>query len=61
MEISQDEKERAHMRSRRMFETDRISDLMTAEDRGRREGRAEIIELLNKGVPLDEVKRKLGL
>jgi len=33
-EISKDERERAILRSRRMYETDRISDLLTAEERG---------------------------
>ena len=42
MSISQDERERAVFRSRRMFQTDMQSDLATAEDRrGRAEGRAE--------------------
>jgi predicted transposase/invertase (TIGR01784 family) len=34
MEISQDERERAKFRSRRMYETDMISDRLTAEARG---------------------------
>lgn len=38
MSISQDERERAVFRSRRMAETDRLSDLATAEDRGLRRG-----------------------
>ena len=33
-QISRDERERAIFRSRRMAETDRISDLLTAEARG---------------------------
>ncbi|GBU20494.1 hypothetical protein R80B4_00372 [Fibrobacteres bacterium R8-0-B4] len=57
MEISQDERQRAIMRSRRMYETDRMSDLLNAEE----EGRKEIIELIEKGVPLDEIKRRFGL
>jgi hypothetical protein len=56
MEISQDEAERARIRSRKKFEMDRTSDILTAEERGR----AEIIELLEKGVSLDEVKRRFG-
>ena len=36
--ISQDERERAILRSRRMYQTDLQSDLATAEDRGRAEG-----------------------
>ena len=41
MSISQDERERAVFRSRRMYQTDLQSDLATAEDRGERRGRAE--------------------
>ena len=39
--ISQDEHERARLRSRRMFETDMVSNLLTAEERGRIAGHAE--------------------
>lgn len=38
MSISQDERERAVFRSRRMYQTDLQSDLATAEDRGERRG-----------------------
>jgi predicted transposase/invertase (TIGR01784 family) len=41
MSISQDEKERAINRSRRMYQTDMDSNLATAENRGRREGMAQ--------------------
>ena len=41
MRISQDERERAMFRSRRMYQTDLQSNLATAEDRGRRIGRQE--------------------
>jgi flagellar biosynthesis/type III secretory pathway protein FliH len=37
-EISKDEHERAKFMSRRKFETDMASNLLTAEERGRREG-----------------------
>ena len=37
-EISKDEHERARLRSRRMYEHDRISDLLTAEERGEIKG-----------------------
>ena len=40
-EISQDERERAIQRSRRMFETDMISDLLTAEERGEIRGKEQ--------------------
>ncbi|MDR2542424.1 MAG: Rpn family recombination-promoting nuclease/putative transposase [Treponema sp.] len=64
-EISRDEHERARLRSRRMYETDRISDLLTAEERGEirgkaegiAEGKAEIITLLEKGLSLEEIKK----
>ena len=38
MSISQDERERAVFRSRRMYQTDMQSNLATAEDRGERRG-----------------------
>ena len=41
MSVSQDEKERAVFRSRRMYQTDRDSDIATAEDRGVQKGRLE--------------------
>jgi len=70
-EITQDERERAVARSRRMYETDMISNLLTAEERGeikgKAEGRAEgreeertrIMELLNQGLSLDEIKKRI--
>jgi len=66
-EISKDEHERARLRSRRMYETDMISDLLTAEEkgeiRGRAEGeakgKAEIIALLKKGLSLEEIEKTL--
>ena len=72
-EISKDERERAILRSRRMAETDRISDLLTAEARGelkgraeglaegelkgRTDGKAEIIALMKKGLTLEEIEQ----
>jgi len=41
MQISQDDRERARLRSRRMAETDRISNLLTARDNGIAEGLAK--------------------
>ena len=41
LSISQDERERAVFRSRRMYQTDLQSDLATAEDRGRVAERTE--------------------
>lgn len=60
-EISRDEREKAILRSRRMAETDRVSDLLTAEERGkiegRAEGQAEIITLLKHGLSLEEIEK----
>jgi len=70
-EVSKDERERALFRSRRMFETDRVSDLLTAEARGEikgksegiaegiEKGRAEIIALLKKGLSLEEIEKTI--
>ena len=68
MEISKDEKERAHMRSRRMFETDQISNILTAEARGeakgiiigkaegKAEGKIEIASMMKKsGMPIGSI------
>jgi predicted transposase/invertase (TIGR01784 family) len=41
MNISQDEKERAVFRSRRMAQTDMDSNIATAEERGEKRGRNE--------------------
>jgi len=56
-EISKDEHERARYRSRRMAETDRISDLLTSEEKGRIEGRTEVITLLKQGLTLEEIEK----
>ena len=70
MSISQDERERAVFRSRRMYQTDLQSDLATAEDRGRAEGIAEgraagIIEIarnaLQMGMTIDDIAKLTGL
>lgn len=60
MSISQDERERAVFRSRRMYQTDLQSNLATAEDNGRIAGRAErSIEIARKmlsvGEPIDRI------
>ena len=70
MSISKDERERAVFRSRRMYQTDRASDLATAEDRGERRGieigkRNKSIEfarrLLRRNRPVDEIAEDTGL
>jgi predicted transposase/invertase (TIGR01784 family) len=55
MEISKDEQERARLRSRRMAETDAISNLLNAEERGRIKGHTEgkaqgIIQGITQGI-----------
>ena len=56
MKISKDEHERARLRSRKMAETDRISDLLTAEERGEKRGRMEIAKkLISKGMGVKDV------
>jgi len=60
LEISKDEAERARIRSRKKFEMDMTSNLITAEERGAARIRAEIAELLDKGISLDEIKRRFG-
>jgi predicted transposase/invertase (TIGR01784 family) len=70
MGISKDENERAIFRSRRMFQTDMESNLATAEDRGRAEGRAEgeankalaiARNLLGVKMPVDQIIAATGL
>ena len=66
MSISQDERERAVFRSRRMYQTDLQSNLATAEDRGRRigrqEGKLEIARMmLSAGEPIEKVMNYTGL
>ncbi|MCL2218647.1 MAG: hypothetical protein FWB94_01990 [Chitinispirillia bacterium] len=65
-EISKDEQERARFRSRRMFETDITSNILTAEDNGRRKGEAQAqINIAKKlkaeGVDVDTISRSTGL
>jgi len=68
--ISQDEHERAKLRSRRMFETDLYSDLHTAEERGEIKGEkkgekkgvgigSEIVRLLNANVSAKDIAKQL--
>jgi len=67
-EVSKDERERALFRSRMMFETDRVSDLLTAEargeikgmEKGREEGRKYFLELLDQGITIEEIKQRLN-
>ena len=72
--ISQDERERAMFRSRRMYQTDLQSNLATAEDRGRRiglqegrqEGRSErnfeiARMMMSAGEPMEKIMSYTGL
>ncbi len=62
MSISQDERERAVFRSRRMYQTDRESDLATAEDRGeQRRAMAIARNLLGINLPIDQIVATTGL
>ena len=66
MSVDQDERERAVFRSRRMYQTDRQSDLATAEDRGRAEGElakaiAIASKMLKRNRPVDEIIEDTGL
>ena len=57
LEISKDEQERARYRSRRMFETDQTSDLLTAEYRGKLE---MVRNMKNKGFTHDVISDVSG-
>ena len=61
MSVSKDEHERAVFRSRRMAETDRLSDLATAEERGERRGERRGIEKERKRQDEDRKIKALKL
>lgn len=70
MSISQDERERAVFRSRKMYQTDRESDLATVEDRGKKIGKeigrlernTEIAQnMLSEGLSFDTIMKCTGL
>ena len=62
MSVTQDERERAVLRSRRMFQTDMQSDLATAEDQGKREGILTVARnLIEMNMPLDQIVTATGL
>jgi predicted transposase/invertase (TIGR01784 family) len=62
IEVTEDERQRAIMRSRRMYETDRMSDLLTAKDEGKREKALEIADkLIAKGMSVNDVADATGL
>jgi predicted transposase/invertase (TIGR01784 family) len=60
--VSQDEKERAVFRSRRMFQTDMASDMATAEDRGEKKGRLAIARnMMKRNRPIEDIIEDTGL
>jgi len=62
MEISQDEHQRAKYRSRRMFETDMSSNILTAEERGENRKALEGARNLKaEGIPHIVISEALGL
>jgi len=62
MSISQDERERAVFRSRRMYQTDQQSNIATAEDRGERRGRIAIARnALQMNIPVTDIVKLTGL
>ena len=62
MSISQDEKERAVFRSRRMYQTDQVSNIATAEDRGKKRKALTIANnMLRRNRPIDEIVEDTGL
>jgi predicted transposase/invertase (TIGR01784 family) len=66
MEISQDEHERARLRSRRKAETDRYSDMATAELRGElrgeiKERQKNALAMIAKGMSVDIIAEITGL
>ncbi|MDR2181566.1 MAG: hypothetical protein LBN92_02690, partial [Treponema sp.] len=66
MNISKDEIERAHYRSRKMFRMDMEHDRAVNRNEGRTEGRSERSQeiaqnLLRMGVPADTVANATGL
>ena len=70
LNISQDEREHAIFRSRRMYQTDLASNLATAEDNGRLDGMRKGMRemklitarmMLSDGKPVEEIMRYTGL
>ena len=66
MTVSQDERERAILRSRRMFQTDMQSDIATAEDRGEKRGEKRksldiARNMMKRNRPIDEIIEDTGL
>ena len=61
IEVTDEERFRAKLRSQRMYQTDLASDLATAEDRGERRGRLEVARNLIGRMPDEEIANVAGL
>lgn len=62
LNISQDERERAVFRSRRMYRTDEQSNLATARDNGAKQATLDIARrMLKRNRPLEEIMEDTGL
>ncbi|GBU22271.1 hypothetical protein R80B4_02177 [Fibrobacteres bacterium R8-0-B4] len=62
MEISQDERQRAIMMSRRKYETDRMSDLLNAKEEGEIEERRKNIKLMHQlGLTIEVIAKAFEL
>lgn len=62
MNISQDERERAVFRSRKMYRTDEQSNLATARDNGAKQATLDIARrMLKRNRPLEEIMEDTGL
>jgi len=62
MNISQDENERAKYLSRKKWQTDMDSNIVTAEKRGRREGRITVARnMMKDSESIDKIMRYTGL
>ncbi len=60
IEVTEEERFRAKLRSRRMYQTDLVSDLATAEDRGIKIGKHNVSieiarKLLRRDWPINEI------
>jgi hypothetical protein len=61
MEINQDERERAIMMSRKMYETDRFNELQMAIDRGVAKGTQKMLSLIKNGHSPEEAMKMANM
>ena len=63
--LSASEEIRERMRKEEKARMDRVSALAKSKregiKEGKKEGQAEVLALLEKGIPIDEIKKKLGI